>query len=107
MTERYRLHPRAMIGKPDIVFAKKQLAVFVDSDFWHGRALVEGDVDTFEAIVRGNERWIAKLKRNVERDREVTDALESACWRVLRIWESQVLADVRAAANRVEAALGR
>jgi DNA mismatch endonuclease (patch repair protein) len=48
---------------------------------------------------------VRKLRRNVERDREVTAALEADGWRVVRLWESDVLPDPAGAADVVEAAL--
>jgi len=98
---RYRLHAKDLPGRPDLVFRAERVAVFVDGDFWHARSLVEGDEDTFCAIVRGKESWITKLRRNAERDRTVTAMLEAEGWQVLRLWESDVLEDVESAANLV------
>lgn len=104
---RYRLHRKDVVGTPDLVFVRHGLAVFVDSDFWHARSLVEGDKEAFRQMVRGRRQdwWIAKLSRNAERDREVTADLEADGWAVLRIWESGVLDNPVAAADRVESAL--
>jgi DNA mismatch endonuclease (patch repair protein) len=65
--------------------------VFVDGDFWHGRdwlALQE------RSQARANpDYWIAKIGRNVQRDRSQTRTLESRGWRVIRVWERDVLSD--------------
>lgn len=105
---RYRLYTRMLLGRPDIVFPSAKVAVFVDGDFWHGRALVENGEGAFRATLRTSRRewWIAKLKRNVARDEEVTSRLRSQGWRVVRLWESSIKANPDRAADRVESALG-
>jgi DNA mismatch endonuclease (patch repair protein) len=71
--------------RPDIVFTRARLAVFVDGCFWH-RCPQHGNVP------RANTRyWAPKLERNVLRDREVDRALTVCGWRVLRIWEHEPL----------------
>jgi len=106
---RYRLHHKGLIGRPDIVFAGWRLAVFVDSDFWHARPLVAEGEAALRATIRGARQdwWVAKLARNAERDREVTSRLTSDGWSVVRVWESEVLADVSRVADLVERALGQ
>lgn len=71
--------------RPDIVFTKRKLAVFVDSCFWHvcpehGREPTSNEW-----------YWTPKLRRNVERDRENDTALTEAGWHVVRIWEHETL----------------
>lgn len=104
---RYRLHDRSLPGRPDIVFRGPRLAVFVDSDWWHGRILLEEGEDALRQHLRTKRQdwWVDKLKRNVERDHEVTERLREMGWRVLRIWTSEINDDVSAAADRVIAAL--
>src|SRR5690606_12208528 len=60
---RYRLHRASLPGRPDLVFSRYRSVLFVDSDFWHARALVEGDEETFRSTIRGQrqEWWVAKL----------------------------------------------
>lgn len=101
---RYRLYAANVLGKPDIVFRKAKVTVFVDGDFWHARAYVEGGVSALRRLFRGERRdwWIAKLKRNVARDTEVSTALEADGWAVLRYWESDVLRNPRRIARTVE-----
>jgi DNA mismatch endonuclease (patch repair protein) len=106
---RYRLHSRRLIGKPDIIFPRACVVVFVDSDYWHGRAIVEDGVEAFRATMRTSRAdwWVAKLSRNVERDAEVTAALKREGWKVLRVWESDLLKNVERFAERVERAVRR
>jgi DNA mismatch endonuclease (patch repair protein) len=85
---RYRLHVRGLPGKPDIVFRRYRLAVFVDGDFWHGR-----DWDKRKGrLSRGANPtyWIEKIEYNMRRDREQTSLLTTRGWRVLRFWETDV-----------------
>lgn len=101
---RFRLHPRDLPGTPDILFRKGKVAVFVDGDFWHGRILLSGGITSLKRRIRGPRQmwWIQKLKRNVERDIEVTHSLRALGWRVVRLWESDILGDPNRFARRIE-----
>jgi len=102
---RYRLNS-TLPGKPDIVFGRAKVAVFVDGDFWHGRQWIERGFPSLEAQmsrVHRAEYWITKLRRNVERDRAVDRQLAALGWRVIRVWESDVLGDADREASRVVA----
>lgn len=88
---RYRKNWRELPGSPDIVLTKQKIAIFVDGDFWHGR----GHEDTpGEQIGTNQQFWQNKIARNIERDREVDDALTELGWFVIRIWESEVKKDL-------------
>ena len=77
----YRLDVPGARVRPDIVFTRQRLAVFIDGCFWH-RCPEHG------TSPRANIRyWAAKLERNVARDLRVNLALDAAGWTVLRIWE--------------------
>lgn len=103
---RYRLHARDVIGRPDLVVRARKVAVFVDGDFWHGNAHRRRGLDRLEDLFPTNrEWWMKKLRRTIERDREVTATLKSEGWCVVRIWESDVLADPTRAADTVETAM--
>lgn len=104
---RYRLHYKRLPGKPDLVFVGARVAVFVDGDFWHGRSFIEGGEAALRATIRGKRQdwWVAKIMRTVERDRKVTETLQEDGWKVLRLWESEIKADVAKAADAVERAL--
>jgi DNA mismatch endonuclease (patch repair protein) len=86
---RYRLHVLGLPGSPDIVFTKRQVVVFCDGDFWHGRDLNR----RLAKLATGHNAtyWLAKVQRNVERDRRQTGALEALGWTVLRFWETDIL----------------
>jgi DNA mismatch endonuclease (patch repair protein) len=105
---RYRLHDRQLPGCPDLTFAKAKLAVFVDGDFWHGHGWQQRGFDSWQAQFAGHRdphKWIAKIGRNIERDREVEQQLAALRWQVVRVLESEIASDVVAAADRVVTAL--
>ncbi len=83
---RYRKNYKKLIGKPDIAITKYKIAVFCDSDYWHGY-----DWENRNQRIKSNrDYWVPKIERNMERDREVTSALQSEGWLVLRFWEWQI-----------------
>ena len=79
---RYQKNVTSIVGKPDIVFKGKKIAVFCDSEFWHGFDWENRNND----IKSNKEFWIPKIERNIQRDLEVTQELEEAGWIVLRFW---------------------
>jgi DNA mismatch endonuclease (patch repair protein) len=84
--------------RPDIVFTRARVAVFVDGCFWHG-------CDEHGTRPRSNSGyWAAKIEINQTRDREQTLALERDGWTVLRVWEHEAPQD---AARRIASALDR
>jgi DNA mismatch endonuclease (patch repair protein) len=96
---RYRLHAKTPFGRPDLVFARKKVAVFVDGCFWHG-------CPDHYAPPRSQSRfWAEKLRQNVARDRLQTRQLEAHGWRVVRLWEHEIADQLADAAERVLLAL--
>lgn len=87
MGVRYRKNYRKLPGSPDIAITKCRIAIFVDGDFWHARG---HEAHPGEQIGTNKAFWQKKLKDNVERDKEVNDALTESGWLVLRFWESDV-----------------
>jgi DNA mismatch endonuclease (patch repair protein) len=100
---RYRLQVSWLPGRPDIVFPKASLVVFVDGDFWHGRILLEKGWQAFRMSLRTSRRawWERKLVSNVERDLLTTAALEGLDYRVIRLWEKDVLRHPDRIAKRI------
>lgn len=83
---RYRLHRRDLPGRPDLVFARLRLAIFVHGCFWHGH---EGCSKA--TIPKSNSAfWANKLARNRQRDQLVRQALEAAGWKVEVLWECEL-----------------
>lgn len=88
-----------VFGKPDFVFKREKVALFVDGDFWHGHPrrcrMPKSNV----------EFWSAKIAANRRRDRKVTAVLSKEGWRVVRVWESTLKEKPTTVARRVAAAL--
>ena len=99
----YRKNVKDIIGKPDIAFKGKKVAVFCDSEFWHG---YDWEHKQYEIKSR-REFWIPKIERNIERDKEVNAALTEAGWRVIRFWGNEIKKDVKSCADIIVAALER
>ena len=80
----FSTHSKTIIGKPDILFRRKKIAVFIDSDFWHGNP-------GYFKMPKSNTRyWKAKITRNKCRDTKVTATLRKSGWKVIRIWEHDI-----------------
>ncbi len=103
---RYRLHAKDVLGCPDIVVRKRSVAVFVDGDFWHGNAHKRRGLAKLDDLFPTNkEFWVAKISRTMTRDLEVTDQLTADGWRVVRLWEQDILDAPVVAADLVEGML--
>lgn len=105
---RYRVNSATLPGKPDIVFAKSKVAVFVDGDFWHGNQWkLRGykSLDDQLSAVHNRVYWETKIKRNMERDKSNNTALRRAGWKVIRIWESDVKKNLERAVDKIAKAV--
>lgn len=89
---RYRKNYKKLPGPPDIALTRYRIAIFVDGDFWHTKGHQE---HPGEQITSNQEYWQKKLKRNVERDKEVNDELSDMGWLVLRFWDSDIKKDLQ------------
>ena len=98
---RYQKNSKKVYGKPDIVFIGKKVAVFCDSEFWHGYNWDERKND----FKTHREFWIPKIERNIERDREVNNTLEKEGWTVLRFWGNDIKKDFKSCADKIEKAV--
>jgi DNA mismatch endonuclease, patch repair protein len=95
---RYRRNYTSLPGKPDFVFIKAKVAVFVHGDFWHGWRY---------PVWRHklSEYWQKKIERNRRRDRCNFKRLRRQGWTVIRIWGHEVVRDLAGAVDRVKALL--
>lgn len=91
----FATHAKNIIGKPDIVFRRKKIAVFVDSDFWHGHKT------KFVMPKTNKDYWEKKIANNKKRDREVNKTLKSTDWRVIRLWEYDIKKNTKKCLNRI------
>ena len=95
---RYRKNYGKITGNPDIVFVSKKIAIFCDSDFWHG---YDWDNRKFD-FKSSREFWWPKIERNIERDKEVNDILRKSGWTVLRFWGHEIRKSLEDCLNIVE-----
>lgn len=94
---RYRKNVSSVFGKPDIAFIGKKVAVFCDSEFWHG---FDWDVKKHEIKSR-QDFWIPKIERTIQRDKEVNQNLQEQGWTVLRFWGKDIKRDPAACADLI------
>jgi DNA mismatch endonuclease (patch repair protein) len=87
-----------IFGKPDFVFRKQKVAVFVDGCFWHSCRW------HCRMPKSRREFWTSKISRNMDRDRKVNRLLRRQGWRVVRVWEHALDNPTRVIA-RIQAAL--
>ena len=95
---RYRKNVNGICGKPDIVFKGKKIAVFCDSEFWHGYNWDERKND----FKSNQEFWIPKIERNMQRDVEVNEQLKADGWTVLRFWGNEIKKSTKECADQIE-----
>ncbi len=100
---RYRKNAKGVTGKPDIAFIGKKVAVFCDSEFWHG---FDWEQKKYEFKSR-QDFWLPKIERNMERDREVNDTLKKAGWTVIRFWGHEIKRNVTQCADIIGKAIGK
>lgn len=94
---RYRKNVRSVVGCPDVVFKRLKIAVFCDSEFWHGF-----DWEHRKHDFKSNQAfWIPKIERNMARDREVNEKLRAEGWTVLRFFGKEIMKDVDGCVRRV------
>jgi DNA mismatch endonuclease (patch repair protein) len=98
---RFRKNSSTIYGKPDISIKKYKIAIFCDSEFWHG---LNWSV-TKESIKSNREFWIAKIERNIERDVEVNDFLRGNGWIVLRFSGKDILNNLESCISEIEGAI--
>lgn len=94
---RYRKNVKTVFGKPDIAFIGKRVAVFCDSEFWHGYDWQ----NKRDEIKSKRDFWIPKIERNMQRDTEVNTRLRERGWIVLRFWGKDIMRDVCSCAATV------
>lgn len=95
---RYQKNSTKVYGKPDIVFIGKKVAVFCDSEFWHGY-----DWENKKNEIKSKrEFWIPKIERNIQRDIEVTNKLQAEGWVVLRFWGNDIKKNLIECADKIE-----
>jgi len=84
-----------IIGKPDVVFLKQKIAIFIDGDFWHGKNFSKWK-HKLSAF------WLDKISGNIKRDKSVRGLLRSRGWTVLRFWDVDILRNLDKCIDRME-----
>ena len=87
---RYRKNDKSVFGKPDFTFKKYKVAVFCDSEFWHGKDWEEKKLEHKSNI----KFWHQKIERNIQRDKEVNEELLKTGWQVIRFWGKEIEKDL-------------
>ena len=87
---RYRVNYRQLPGKPDIVFTKKKIAIFIHGCYWYGHDCGSRYAHSSKS---NKEYWIPKIEKTKQRDREHVQVLEEDEWKVIVLWECQIKED--------------
>lgn len=91
----FQKHYKKAIGNPDIALPRKKKAVFLDGDFWHGYR--------FSTLKNRLPKsyWQSKIEGNIRRDKKIRAILRKNGWKVLRIWEHEILNDFERAIDKI------
>ena len=97
---RYRLNDRRLPGHPDLVLRKYRTCIFVNGCFWHGHGVTESPVQGSGLMVQSSECckipktnqefWVAKIRRNKERDKREQKQLAAMGWHCITVWECEL-----------------
>lgn len=98
---RYRKNDKTVFGKPDLTFKKYKIAVFIDSEFFHGK-----NWQTEKYKIKSNrDFWWPKIERNIQRDDMVNKELKMTGWKVLRFWSKEMRKDISSCISIIENAI--
>ena len=100
---RYRKNLKYLPGKPDIAITKYKIAIFCDSEFFHGKDWNEQRKHLSKS--NNSEYWINKIERNMKRDDEVNHMLRCLGWKVLRFWGNDIKKNVDECVKVIEEAI--
>lgn len=94
---RYRKNCKKLPGKPDIVILKHKLAIFCDSEFWHGKNYS----DSMFVHSDNSEYWTRKIQNNVARDKIVNEQLNALGYHVLRFWGKDITKNIKECLQKI------
>ncbi|MBS1615473.1 MAG: very short patch repair endonuclease [Bacteroidetes bacterium] len=95
---RYRKHDKTVYGKPDLTFKRYKLAIFVDSEYFHGK-----NWDTEKHRIKTNRKfWWAKIENNMKRDKAVNEQLIHNGWKILRFWSAEIQKNLAYCVQEIE-----
>jgi len=95
---RYRKNDKSVFGKPDLTFKRKKLAIFIDSEYFHG---YNWDIQK-NRIKTNQEFWWRKIESNIKRDELVNKELKSRGWKVLRFWSKYLRSNLANCVRQIE-----
>jgi DNA mismatch endonuclease Vsr len=96
---RYRKNDKSVFGKPDFTFKKHKIAIFCDSEFFHGKHW-----NVKKQIIKTNtEFWHEKISSNIKRDKLVNSTLRAEGWKVIRFWGNDIKKNAELCVNQIEA----
>ena len=97
---RYRKNYKAVPGRPDIALTKYKIAIFCDSEFFHGK-----EWDNLKSKLekgKNPDYWIPKIERNMERDQDKDRQLELEGWTVIHFWGKEISKDIDGCVRTIE-----
>lgn len=95
---RYRKNNKRVFGTPDFTFKQLKIAIFVDSEFWHGK-----DWEVRKHDHKTNQEfWHSKIERNIQRDKLVNCTLVGEGWQVIRFWGKEIQRDLPNCVKKIE-----
>lgn len=98
---RYRRNNKNVFGKPDFTFQKHKIAIFCDSEYFHGK-----DWEIKKHRIKTNtEFWQEKIERNIERDKDVNEYLLKNGWQVIRFWGEDIKKNLDICVLKIEQAI--
>jgi DNA mismatch endonuclease (patch repair protein) len=97
---RYRKNNKTAFGSPDLTFKRQRIAIFIDSEFFHGK-----DWETKKKPATNPEFWKKKILRNMERDKQVNEFLQQSGWLVFRFWSTEIHKNLPEVIAIIESAL--
>lgn len=98
---RYRLNAKNILGKPDLAFVREKVAIFCDSEFWHGK-----NWEKEKQRIKTNKKfWQDKIERNIRRDKKVNRDLKKEGWKILRFWGKDINKKTDECVSKIKKAL--
>ncbi|MDD4353831.1 MAG: very short patch repair endonuclease [Candidatus Nanoarchaeia archaeon] len=95
---RYRKNDKTVFGKPDLTFKRLKIAIFVDSEYFHGK-----DWDINKHRIKTNRKfWWKKIESNIKRDCEVNIRLKKEEWKILRFWSKDVQKNLLSCTRKID-----
>lgn len=95
---RYRKNVTSVEGKPDIVLGKYKIAIFCDSEFWHGY-----DWENKKHEIKSHKKfWYDKIEKNIQRDKYVNEVLTAQGWKIFRFWGKDILKNTQGCVEKIE-----